>query len=170
MGYSDFFIGHTIGYVGPATAPGTDIYAGGITTDVFNMANFHCGAFVMFQGAIEDAGISNLVTLLACDDTTPSNTSTMAFRRRSYTASTDAWGAMGTVAAAGYNFNSNNAVANGIHIVEFTADEVFADGGNGYTYVQLSVAETANKTVAGGILFFGLDPRHNDGTPSGATT
>jgi len=170
MGYSDLFIGHTIGYIGNALDPVADAYAGGATTDVFNMANFHNGAFVMVQGAIEDAGISNIVTLLACDDATPSNSSTMAFRHRSYTASTDAWAAMLTAAAAGYNFNSNNAVANGIHVVEFSASEVFADGGNGYGYVQLSIAETANKTVTAGILFIGLDPRHNDGTPSGAKT
>lgn len=164
------FNGETIGYIGNATPPDADVFAGGITTDVFNMEGFHKGAFLIHQGAIEDANISNLVTLLACDDTTPSNTSTMAFRRRTYTASTDAWAAAAAVAAAGYNFNSNNAVSNGIHIVEFTSDEVNADGANSYSYVQLSVAETANKTVGGGILFFGLCPRHNDGTPSGATS
>ena len=170
MGYSDIFIGHTIGYIGPALAPAADAYAGGATTDVFNMENFHAGAFVIFQGAIEDANISNLVTLLACDDATPSNTSTMVFRYHVYTASTDAWAALGTATASGYNFNSNNAVANGIHVVEFTSDEVLSDGDNGYSYVQLSIAETADKTVTAGVLFIGLDPRHNDGTPSGATT
>lgn len=170
MSYHDFFIGHTIGYVADALVPQADAYAGGITTDVFNMENFHNGAFLIFQGAIEDSGISNLVTLLACDDATPSNTSTMQFRYHVYTSSTDTWAAQGTAAAAGYNFNSNNAVSNGIHVVTFSSDEVSADGNNGYSYVQLSVAETANKTVTAGILFFGLDPRHNDGTPSGAKT
>lgn len=169
MSYTDFFIGHTIGYVADALVPQADAYAGGVTTDVFNMSGFHNGAFLIFQGAIEDAGISNLVTLLACDDTTPSNTSTMAFRYHVYTSSTDVWAAQGTAAAAGYNFNSNNAVANGIHVVVFSSDEIEADT-PGYEYVQLSIAETANKTVTAGILFFGLDPRHNDGTPSGAKT
>lgn len=154
----------------PALAPISDAYAGGVTTDVFNMENYHAGAFIIHQGAIEDTGISNLVTLLACDDTTPSNTSTMQFRRHTYTASTDLWGAIASVAAAGYNFNSNNTVANGIHIVEFTAEEVFSDGGNGYTYVQLSIAETANKTVGAGILFAGIMPRYRNATPGGATT
>jgi hypothetical protein len=70
----------------------------------------------------------------------------------------------------GFNFNAASPVSNGIHTVEFSAQEVFADGGNGYGYVQLAIAETVNKTVTAGILFVGLIPRYLNATPSGART
>jgi len=163
--------GYQIGYVGNALPPAADAYAGGaVVTDCFNMENYHAGAFLIHQGAIEDAGISNLVTLKACDDTTPTNSSTMIFRYRYYTETTDLWTAPATAAVTGFNFNAASPVSNGIHSVEFTAAEVFADGGNGYTYVQLAIAETANKTVTAGILFFGFLPRHVNQTPGGART
>lgn len=160
---------YTIAYIGQAIVPVADAYAGGVTSDVFNMSNFHAGAFVMQQGAIEDAGISNLVTVLACDDTTPSTTAAMTFRRQTFTDSTKAWAAFAAVTSAGYNYNVNNAVSNGIHIAWFTAEEVEAAGA-GYKYVQLSVAETANKTVTAGALFLGLMARYKTDTPAVATT
>lgn len=165
------FDGHTIGTIIPALVPVADAYAGGVTTDVFCMRDYHAGAFVIFQGAIEDTGISNLVTLLACDDAVPTNTSTMAFRRRTlrYSTTVDTWGALTAVTASGYNFNSNNTVANCVHTVEFTADEVSGDGSSGYSFVQLSIAETANKTVTAGVTFYGLEGRYH-GTPPGAVT
>lgn len=163
------FNDYTIAYIGNAITPVADAYAGGVTSDVFCMENFHAGAFVMHQGAIEDAGISNLVTVLACDNTTPSNTAAMTFRRQSFTDSTKAWAAFANVASTGYNFNSNNAVSNGIHIVWFTSDEVAA-ANSAYEYVQLSVAETANKTVTAGCLFLGLRGRYHTDTPAVATT
>lgn len=160
-----FFGGYTIAYIGQAVVPAADAYAAGITSDVFNMANFHAGAFVIQQGAIEDSGISNLVKVLSADDTTPSNTSAIGFRYRLYVASTDTWGAEGTATSSGYNFNAASAVSNGIHVVYFTADEVRAAAG--YSYVQLSIAETANKTVTAGVTFYGLEGRYH-GTPPGA--
>lgn len=163
------FNDYTIAYIGQGLVPAADRYAGGVLTDVFCMQDFHAGAFIMQQGAIEDSGISNLVTVLACDDTTPSNTATVAFRRQTFTDSTKAWAAFGNVAATGYNFNVNNAVSNGIHVVWFTASEVNA-AANGYEYVQLSIAETVNKTVTAGVLFLGLRGRYHTDTPAIATT
>ena len=162
-----FFGGYTIAYIGNAIVPAANAYAGGVTSDVFNMANFHAGGFLISQGAIEDTGISNLVTVLSCDDTTPSNTSAIAFNYQVYTASTDTWGAIGTATSSGYNFNSNNAVSNGMHAIWFTAAAVEAAAG--YTYVQLSIAETANKTVTAGVRFFGFEGRYH-GTPAAATS
>ena len=164
------FDGYSIGYIGNALPAAADLYAGGVTTDVFNMEGFHAGAFIISQGAIEDAGISNIVTLLACDDTTPSNSSTMIFRHRTYVETTDLWGALTAATVTGYNFNVASAVSNGIQTVEFTASEVFADGGNGYGYVQLAIAETADKEVSASILFVGLIPRYLGATPGGART
>jgi hypothetical protein len=133
------------------------------------MENYHAGAFLIMQGAIEDSGASNIVTLLACDNVTPSNSSTMAFRHRRWTATTDVWGSLTAAAAAGFNFNAATALANEIYTVEFTADEVAADGGNGYTYVQLAIAETVNKTVTACAIFLGLEPRYMTDIPPVST-
>lgn len=160
-----FFGGYTIAYAGQALVPVADAYAGGVSTDIYAMRNFHAIAFVIQQGAIEGSN-SNLVTLVSCDDTTPSNTSAVGFRYRVFTNSTDTWAAEGTATSSGYNFNSNNAVSNGIHIVYATCDEVRA--GAGYNFVRLTIAETADKTVTAGIVFYGLEGRYH-GTPVAAT-
>jgi hypothetical protein len=164
------FDGMSVGYIGNALVPVADAYAGAVTTEVYNMEHFHAGAFVIAQGAIEDSGASNIVTLLACDNATPSTTSTMVFRSRAWVNSTDVWGALTSRTATGVNFNNAVAVADGIYTVEFTADEVYADGNNGYTYVQLAIAETVNKTVTACVLFLGLNPRYPAAIPPTAET
>ena len=138
--------------------PVADCYAGGVTSDVINMKHYAYGGFLIFQGAIEDTGVSNVVTVLACDDTTPTNTTAMAFRHRTKN-NTAQWGALTAATSAGYNFNSNNTNANGVYWVEFSADDIEA-AQSGYEYVQLSIAETANKTVTAGVLFFGWGVRY----------
>lgn len=163
----DFLDTHHITY---GLVPVADFAAGGVTTDVISMENYNRCTFIILTGAIEDAGISNLCTVLACDDATPSNTSTMAFRHRTlrWSTSNDTWLASTAAAAAGYNLMSNNAVANCIHVIDVTADEVSADGGNGYQFVQLSIAETANKTITGAVLVILSEPRYASATPTSA--
>lgn len=148
--------------------PVADAYAGGVTSDVINMKHCAYGGFLIYQGAIEDTGVSNLVTVLACDDTTPSNTTAIAFNHRTKNG-TAAWGALTAATSAGYNFNANNTNANAQYWVEFSADDIEA-AASGYEYVQLSIAETANKTVTAGVLFIGWGLKYPKSQPDSAIT
>ena len=109
-------------------SPAADAFAGGVDTDVLCLRNYRSVAVVVATGAIEDAGISNLVTVKACTDTSKTGATAMPFRYRvcRSSATVDTWSAGANADAAGYNFAANNPVANAIWIIEFTADDVGA--------------------------------------------
>jgi hypothetical protein len=134
--------------------PAADRYSGGVQTDVFDMKNYSHAGFLIVQGAIEDAGISNIVTVEACSTIAAAATQAIAFRHRSKEDAAGDWGALTAATTSGYNFNTNHAVANCMHWVEFTADEVNAGNDTGYDFVRLAIAETVNKTVTAGVYFF----------------
>lgn len=146
--------------------PVADAFAGGVSTDVISLKNYRKCTFVIITGAIEDTGISNIVTVDACDDTTPSNTTAMAFHHRSlqWSTSADTWGDLTAATSSGYNLTSNNAVANAVHLVTVTAEEVEAAAA-GYPYVRLTIAETANKTITAAVLVVLEEPRYMQETP-----
>lgn len=152
-------------------APAADKFAAGISSDVFSLQNYRRATFFVLTGAIEDTGISNIVTVEACDDVTPTTTSTMAFVRRVHRWSTTdaAWGAAASVAAAGYDYAVNNAVANAVWMAEVTADDIEADS-PGYEYVRLTIAETANKTITAGGFVILSEPRYGGSIPTQAQT
>lgn len=146
--------------------PVADAFAGGVSTDVVSLKNYKRATFVIITGAIEDANISNLCKVQACDDVTPSNTTDMAFYRQSsqWSTTVDTWGAVALAASTGYNFMSNNAVANAIHIAEVTSDMV-ESAAAGYEYVRLNIAETANKTITACVLVILSEPRFGQDAP-----
>ena len=150
--------------------PVADCFAGGKSTDIINMENYGRATFVILTGAIEDSGISNIFTVDACDDASASNTSAMAFTHRTClsSATVDTWGAQTAAAATGYNLTDNAAVANAMHIVEVNAEDVSADGGNGYGFVRLTIAETANKTITAAVICILSDPRYPQEVPVSA--
>ena len=135
-----------------AITPVADAFAGGVTSDVIFLRDYAKIGFFVHTGAIEDANISNLVTLLAADDATPTNTQAIPFYWRSVQASAtvEQWTALTFSAATGYNFATNNAVANALWYLEASAEEIWQGGITGSfdaVAVQLSIAETANKTI-----------------------
>ena len=152
-------------------APSADKFTTGISSDVFSLRNFRRASFFILTGAIEDAGISNLVTIEACDDVVPTTPTAMAFVRRVHRWSTTdtAWGALATVTSAGYNFAVNNAVANAVWFAEVTADEVEAAAA-GYAYVRIKIAETVDKTITAGGFVILSEPRYPDQIPVQAQT
>lgn len=149
--------------------PVADAFAGGVSTDVISLRDYGRVTFVIITGAREDTGISNVVTVDACDNATPSTTVAMPFYRQSLPWSTtvDTWAAPALVAATGYNFTSNNTAANCVHIVEVTADMVSAAAA-GYGFVRCTVAETANKTITAAILVILSEPRYPQTVPATA--
>lgn len=146
--------------------PVADCFAGGVATDIISLANYNRALFTIITGAIEDANISNIVTVDACDDTTPSNTTAMAFYHRSqqWSATVDTWSAWTAATSSGYNFTSNNAVANAVHQITFTASEVEAAQA-GYEFARVSIAETANKTITATVFVQLFEPRYGVSLP-----
>ena len=159
----DFLADH---HVVAGLYPVANTFANGVSTDIINMENYRRCTFVVSTGAIEDNGISNLVTVDACDNTTPSNTTAMAFTYRVCLSSTtvDTWGALTTATSSGYNFAVNNAVANAIWLVEITSAEI-ESAAAGYEYVRLTIAETVDKTVTASCIAILSDPRYPQGVP-----
>ncbi len=146
--------------------PVADAFAAGITTDAVSLANYRRATLLIMTGAIEDAGISNLVTLEACTAAAGTNNTAMAFRRRVSRSSTtvDAWSALTDVAATGYNYALANAVANAIWFAEVTAAEVAAAVSGGL-FVRAVIAETADKTITAGGIWILSEPRFPNSVP-----
>jgi len=160
---ADFLHDH---HLVPVIVPVADAFAGGVTSDVISMANYGRCTFVVITGAIEDTGISNVVTVNSCDDTTPSTTTAIAFTYRAmqWSTSADTWGAQTAATSSGYNFASNNTVANTVWLVEVDAEDLSGTD----QFVQLAIAETANKTITAGVIAILSDPRYPQEVPVSA--
>ena len=128
--------------------PVADAFAGGIDTDVICLRDYEKVTFVIDTGAIEDAGISNLITVNACTDAAKTGATAMAFRSRASLSSTtvDTWTALTDRTSAGYNFAAAHPAANVKWLIEVGADDVSAALANA-DFVYLTIAETANKTI-----------------------
>lgn len=162
----DFLFNH---HIVPALVPVADAFAGGVVTEAVSLANYRRATLIILTGAIEDAGISNLVTLQACTAADGTGATAMAFTRRvlPYTTSVDTWGALTAALAAGYNFAAGTPAANAVWMAEVTADELAA-ALDGATFLRASIAETANKTVTAAGLWILSEPRYSQSVPVGA--
>jgi hypothetical protein len=146
--------------------PVADAFSGGITTDAVSLASYKRATLVVMTGAIEDAGISNLVTVEACTSAAGGNNTAMPFRYRACRSSTtvDTWSALTAAASTGYNFALNNAVLDTMWYLEVTAAEVAAAYAGAY-FVRAVIAETANKTITAGGLWILSEPRFPNSIP-----
>lgn len=146
--------------------PVADAFAGGVATDVISLANYRRATFIISTGAIEDANISNVVTVEACTSAAAAGATAMAFRSRVCASSTtvDTWGALTARSASGHNFATANAVANAIWMIDVTAEEVAAAVSGGQ-FVRVAIAETANKTITASCIVILTEPRFPGATP-----
>lgn len=156
-------------HIVPAFVPVADAFAGGINTEAINLAHYGQAGLLVVTGAIEDAGISNLVTLSACTAADGTGATAMAFRYRAmrYSTTVDAWSALAAATSSGYNFALNNAVANTVWYATVTADEVGA-ALEGASWLRATIAETANKTITAAGLWILPGPRYPQDVPVGA--
>lgn len=154
-----------------ALYPVADAFAGGVDTDVISLRDYQRATLIVMTGAIEDSGISNLVTVNACTDNAKTGATAMAFRSRRCLSSTtvDTWGALTARTSSGHNFAtaSGGAVANNIWMLEVTADEVAA-ALSGAAFVYATIAETANKTITAAALWILTEPRYPGAVPQSA--
>ncbi len=151
--------------------PVADAFAAGVDTDVICVRDYRRATFIVSTGAIEDSGISNLVTVNACTDSAKTGATAMAFHSRRCLSSTtvDTLGALTARTASGHNFAtaSGGAVANNIWIVEVVADEVQAALA-GANFVYLTIAETADKTITASCVVLLSEARYPQPVPQTA--
>lgn len=150
----------------PAFVPVADAFSGGLTTEAVSLENYRRATLIVLTGAIEDDGVSNLVTLEACTSAAGAGNTAMAYKYRAqqYSTSVDTWSALASATASGYNFSDNNAVANAVWMAEVLAEDVAA-AKDGASFVRAVIAETADKTITAGGLWILSGPRYAQDVP-----
>ncbi len=134
-----------------ALVPVADVFGTSSDSDVVN-AQGGGVLFIVYSGAVSGAAV-NTATVEACDNVTPSNTTTVPFVYRE-SVLTDIWGDWTAATATG--FSMTNTVANSMWQIFVDAAELAEEG---YGYVRLSTDETGNFTILGGVLAIVIDGR-----------
>ena len=138
-----------------------DFAAGDVFSDIVNMSQHNRCRFITHWG-VGTTGVVKL-TVQACDDVSASNTSAVPFYYRITLNATKPGAIILTTAAAGI---SNAAGSAQIIECEITAAQLLSSG---YKYVRLSVDETTDAPLLGGVIIERSEPRHADGLPAIAT-
>jgi len=137
-----------------AGTPLADQFEGTIYSDIVSMAKYNKIYFLVYMGA-GGTGRTTL-TVLACDDATPSNThaTSLPFRYKSITQpdTNAAWVAATTMGTA--------ATASILTVIEFNAADLPIVSGVKYEYVKLRCIELADDPVLGGIIIIMDEPRY----------
>jgi hypothetical protein len=120
-----------------------DAFAGTVRSDVVSVKNAHAVHFLIHKGV--GATGTSVITVNACDDTTPSNRTAIPFKYRACT-SGDTWGAMTNATASGF---TTTAGSSQLYIVEVDADLL---ANSGYGYCELTATESVDSPVLGGII------------------
>lgn len=137
-----------------ALEPKADRFATAGNSDVISMKKYKHITFLIMTGASSTA--DGTVTVEACDDTTPSNQTAIAFKYRAITTG-DTYGALTAATAAGFSMTASKV--NSYYIVEVDAADIEA-GQAGYEYVRLVVTEVTDDPQIAGIVAILSQPRH----------
>jgi len=137
--------------------PEADAFAGGVTTDVVECRSAAGALFLIFRGDSTGGTATGVVTINACDDVTPSNTTAIPFHYRSST-TFDTWGAWTAATATGFTMPTGD---NQMHQVWVSAADLAA---NGYGYVQMAITEPVNDPVDAAVLIAIVQPRYQPPT------
>ena len=140
-------------HVVPGIYPAADFMAGTVTTDVVKCQSASGVVFWIFRGDATAGTETGTVTVLGCDNVTPSNTTAVAFQYRIST-TPDVWGAWTQATATGFVMTAGD---NQVY-------EVFVPAANlaaiGYAYVQLQIVEVINDPLVGAILMAVVNPSY----------
>ena len=132
-------------------APDADRFTGTQNTDVFEVQGE--GAwFLIWYGTNASSGASTL-TIEACDDTTPNNTTAVAFMYRVST-TFDTWGDWTQATTAGITVGGS---ADSMWEIFVPASELASAG---YAYVQADLVETTAQAADGMVLAGVVNPRY----------
>lgn len=123
--------------------PIADAHNGAPGSDVIDMAPFSRILFLSYKGVASGGTAACTYTLEACDDTTPSNTTAIAFWYRK------GYGVPTLATTTGFQTTAGSSLIDGIEVRE---DQLAVSG---YRYIRLKIAETVNDPVVACILVFG---------------
>jgi len=123
--------------------PVADAFAGTKYSDVYSMAESKEILFVIYAGV--GATGTSVVTVEACDDFTPTNTSAITFRYQEIT-SGDTHGALTNATTSGF---TTTAGSSRIVLVYANAEDLASSG---YKNIRLKMVEDTNSPVVGAVL------------------
>jgi len=130
--------------------PVADAFAGTVSTDVVSLKNHETIEFTIYKGV--GATGTSTITVEACDDTTPTTTSAVAFRYQTILTG-DTHSDMTEVASTGF---TTTAGSSQLYKVSIDAEALAVSG---YEYVRLTAVEVVNSPVLGGVSIALLSPR-----------
>lgn len=129
-------------------APDSDIYEGGPnSTDVVSLAEYERVVFALYQKTGGSNTGTATVTVEACDNFTPSNTTAIAFTyyKNESAGSADAF-TKATATTSGFVTTANKT---SIYLVEVKASDLIASG---YPNVRMKLTEAVDDIVIGSVL------------------
>jgi hypothetical protein len=126
-------------------------FAGTVTSDVINMKNFQRVRFLVHWGV--GATGTTLLTLEACDDVTPSNTTAIPFKYRRIVGA----GVPSAISAATTAGFTTTAGSNQVYELEATQGDMASTG---YGFIRLKAVEQVASALLGGVLIELLDAKY----------
>jgi len=146
--------------------PPADLAAIACDSDVINVANQHSVTFVLIKGA--GAVGTGTVTVQACDDVTPNNTTAIPFQYRRMVGTGNTWGALTVATNAGFATTAaiNDLYEITVDVAEVTNAIVNATRGN--HYVRLHIVSVDATTVNRAILVILPRQRYKQQVPISA--
>jgi len=154
---SDFhFVAPAGDGAGVLGTPIADANAGGGVSDVVNMKGYFEAYFMLQLGARTGTTAAPVITLLSCDDVTPTNSQAIVFEYK-LLSTNDVNSAWIAVASTGYTVVTGD---DQVIVVRAKAQNAYL----GYEYMQLSLTEPANDPQVGALLVMMAKPRHNEAT------
>lgn len=134
--------------------PVADFAATSAVSDVVNAKNFHSTTFLVYWGVGTTGTMT--ITVEACDDVTPSNTTAIPFTYRVITGSLNAGDTAGTLTRATTAGYTTTAGSHQCHVICVDNAEL---GDTGYSYVRVKCTEVVASAILGGILTLQGEPR-----------
>lgn len=128
-----------------------DVFNGDPTSDIVGLARYEEAVFLIVKGA--GATGTATITIEACDDVTPSNSTAIAFRYKVCT-SGNTWGSWATATTAGF---TTTAGANQAYMISVAPEDLTA----GYDYVRMDCTEVVDSPCDGAILVILGNPRYS---------
>lgn len=130
--------------------PVADAFAGTVVSDVVDLSNHQSALFIIHKGV--GATGTSTITVEACDDIVPTNTTAVPFYSKNITA-TDVQGVVTPRAATGF---VTTAGSSQMYAIQVHAEEL---ANVGYRYVRLKAVEVVDSPVLGGIAIALCSPR-----------
>lgn len=126
--------------------PVADALAGTVTSDVINASHAHAVTFIIHKGV--GATGTSTITVEACDDVVPTNTSAIPFMYQACTATgtSDIFAAFTRATSTGF---LTTAGSGQIYVISVDCDQL---ANSGYKFVRLKAVESVDSPVLCGIL------------------